>query len=81
MPQEVKKLVSVLSTFLLMTVISKKAIPEYDIPILKKLELQLVSYIYYLVQFREELLQTFIDLESELNIINPTVVRKLNLHI
>lgn len=56
-----------------MTKRSKEANPEA----LKGSELQQVSYIHYPTQFSEFFIETFIDLCSKNNAMQPSFVRKL----
>lgn len=64
-----------------MTIISKDVILEPEISILKELKLQLVLYIYYLVQFSEKLVHAFINSRSKMNTINPNFAKKLDFRI
>lgn len=70
-----------MATSLSITMASKEIIsklPDLQKPIL---ELQLVLYIYYLVQFKEKLVQAFINLGSERNAIRLIFAKKLGLWI
>lgn len=70
-------------TFLSINVARKKVTPKLlDFQSIELIpELQLMSYIYYSVQFKEKLVQAFIDLASKVNATSLMFAKKLSLQI
>lgn len=83
MPQKIKKLVTVIVTFLLITIAGKKVIPKFPDPQPTELilKLQLVLYIYYPGQFKEKLVQALINSSNKINIMNLMFAKKIGLWI
>lgn len=76
-----KKLVLILATLLLMTVTSEKSTSKPNALSSEKSKLQLVPCFYYFVKFNKKLVHTLINLENELNVINPTFAKILVLQV
>lgn len=71
MSQKTKKLMSIIAPFLSIIMASQEAISE----------LQLVPFIYYPVLFKEEWIIVLIKLGSDVNAMNPTFTKKLDLWV
>lgn len=79
MSEKDKKQEFIIVTTLSMTIASKETFLKLLNP--PSLEPKQVLYIQYLIQFQEKFVQALIDLNSEVNIINPTSTKKQGLYV